>query len=124
MEQETTRRSLLTDPNSKAFINVRIKVKNPKLSNDTAWEEAQPMFAYCLEGYPEEYDPYLSRIQDIFNLRRGVFLRRIPSNGVSEQIQRLLEDLKPEERELTRPLVVAIRDFFDIPAPSGRYHRS
>lgn len=117
MERDTPK--LLFDEGNK-FINVRTKVKNPKLGNEAAWWEAQGLFESSIDGYPEKYSPYLGLVREVFDLRRDAFLRKLPSTDASEKIQALFETLDHNTQELLTGLMVSIRDFFDIPAPSRR----
>lgn len=123
---ETDKPQLLPDRIKKdnKFFNVRTKLRNPKLGNETAWEEAQPLFKFFTEDYPEKYKPYLSIIHDVFNLRREAFLGRILSSKASEEIKARYNGLNPVEQDLLGGSFSHIRNLFEIPAPFRKFHSS
>lgn len=106
------------------FFNIRTKIKNPNLGDEVAWGEAQPLFEFCVDGYPEKYLPHLKLFQKVFNWRRNAFLRKLPSADASKKVQELFDTLDPDNRDGLLDLMVCIRDFFDIPAPSHRLRSS
>lgn len=102
------------------FRNVKDKVRNRSLSNETAWGEAQPFLKVCVEDYPVNYHPYISLIKTIFGLRRDAYLNRIATKDASQEIIRLVRELKSNEQVQIEGLVICVRDLFDIHANSSR----
>lgn len=124
---------ILISQTNKEFFNVRIKIKNPHLSNSTAWQEAQPLFEQIVDGYPDNFLPYQELLRQIFDIRRDTYLKtHMKGRNVyprdylniddqpSKQVQELIGSLKPEEQDIITGLVVCIRDFFNVSVPHYR----
>lgn len=108
---------LVLNPQDNKFRNVRIKIRNPVLRNDAAWDVAQALFSVKIPKYPEEYGPYLKIIRDVFDVRRNSFLGKIPTEEASRKVEELVTVLPEEQQDEITSLVVGIRDFFDSAQP-------
>lgn len=109
MEQEDNR-----------FSNVRAKLRNPNLGDEKAWEEAQPLFGFYLEDYPEKYTPHLPAIRSVFDLRRNAFLGKTLKLGVSNNVIAIYDNLSPNDQDLLGNIFGCIREIFEIPTPSRK----
>lgn len=120
LQERNTLRSL-RDTTSNTFINVLEKVQNKQVGNDTAWEVAQPLLHHYIPEYPETYKDHLGFVRELFGLRRDDF--RDIDQDAYKKAKALILELKPEEEDLLRPVIVCIRDVFDIKAGDRRDRR-
>lgn len=117
-------KDILLDQETHKFHNVKDKIRNKKLNDETAWEVAQPLLKYCIEDYPEKYHPYLGLIKDVFCLRRGTFLQKIQPSLASKEIKKLVGSLNDEDQNTITDLIVCIRDFFESTGSHFRQFKS
>lgn len=99
------------------YSRVREKVRNPRVGNEVAWVEAQPMFSHDINGFTDR--PYSEVIRRLFDLRRDAF-RNIDKDKANKEAKKLLSGLTDDDFEKLQDVVVYIRDLFDIPAPNRR----
>lgn len=109
---------------SHRFINIRTKIKNPALGNDTAWIIAQPLLSACVRNYPQDLSLDLEPVRRVFDLRRDTFLGRIEAKDASSRVRETIDALPSEQQERITKAVVCIRDFFDKPSPYKKHRRA
>lgn len=105
----------LFEQQSHKFVNVVTKVRNRVLGNDSAWDEAQPLFSFFVGSYPDSYQDHFDLLRRVFNLRRNAFLEKIQTSEASDEIKKLVLELDPEAQEKLTGMIVCIRDLFNRP---------
>lgn len=104
------------EQSSHKFVNVVTKVRNRVLGNDSAWDEAQPLFVFVSRGkFPDSYQDHRDLLRRVFNLRRNAFLEKIQTSEASGEIKKLVLELDPEAQEKLTGMIVCIRDLFNRP---------
>ncbi|MDO8637970.1 MAG: hypothetical protein Q7R43_00200 [Candidatus Daviesbacteria bacterium] len=109
---ERDQQKILLGQETNKFRNVKEKIRNKKLSNQTAWEIAQPLLTVCVEDYPEKYNPHLNLIQTVFNFRREAYFEKIEDKEASDGIKNLFSPLVDSDQNSIGKLAVCIRDLF------------
>lgn len=99
------------------FINVRTKIKNPKLSDDSAWIEAQPLISYFILDCPnpngynnESFMP----VRKIFNIRRRAYFDIEFRKDASVEVKKIYNDLDDKKKNRFAPIIKLITDFFEV----------
>ncbi|MCL5438973.1 MAG: hypothetical protein M1268_03215 [Patescibacteria group bacterium] len=111
---ETLGRSTKIDELDKKFINVRTKLKNPKLSDDTAWEEAQPLFSYMSSNYPAGYSESITAVRQIFGIRRRAFFDGEYRKIASRDVQKIYNELDDGAKDRIASITKLIAEFFEV----------
>lgn len=113
-------------PDGNSFINVRTKIINQSLKADSAWREAQPLFedrirsAELPENTKVVFDKYRPFLREIFDLRRKAYLATkagADREPYSKEATTKIMELDINERNDLLPLIVLVRDVFNIAPP-------
>ncbi|MCL5432889.1 MAG: hypothetical protein M1524_02120 [Patescibacteria group bacterium] len=98
------------------FSNLRAKISNRHLSDESAWEEIQPLLSYMDPNYPQGYGSLIEPIRKIFFIRRKGFFDPEFRQIASSQVKAVNDAIQGEE-ERTRigPISFKITSLFDTP---------
>jgi hypothetical protein len=123
---EKTKHQRIKYSEGSSFINVRTKIINHSLKNDAAWIEAQPLFENRIESteLPDDtravFDKYQPFLREIFDLRRKAYLAfkaGAEKEPYSKEATKKIMELDINERNDLLPLIVLVRDVFNIAPP-------
>lgn len=105
---------------SHKYSNIVDKIRNPKVGDQVAWNEFQPVLWYCVAGYPEIYRDLRDVLSEVFSIRRDAFRFPEKRDTASLEVRTILERVPAKQQNLLDAPNVCIRDLFNIDRPRGK----
>ena len=98
------------------------ELRSSRLSDDEAWEKAQPLLAERVEGYPGIlYPSYEEITKDVFMGRRRAALTRVEGESleINRGVSSMVRSLDDVSQERLLPVFAEITSIFDIKSPTN-----
>lgn len=105
------------------FKNRINKLRNPALSNLTAWGEAQDLLGFFVPEYPESFQGFEDVLKEVFEQRRDHYLGRIDTRSYRDEAAQRLDTISTEDLAKLRPAFLCISTLIFSEEKSLRSHR-